>query len=92
LGSGFPEKLVLNYRRFDAQIVKPASNTEVVVSVTPESDAAAKVKKSSEGALLALNHEIPTSPLAPVFWNQRPGGESRQVFEIKRVTGKVFIC
>jgi hypothetical protein len=38
------------------------SNTEVVVNVTPEIDAAAKVKKSSEGALLTLNHEIPTSP------------------------------
>ena len=92
MGSGFPEKLVLDYRRFDAQIGKPASNTEVVVNVTPEIDAAAKAKKSSEGALLTINHEIPTSPLAPVFWNQRLGGESRQVFEIKRVTRKVFIC
>jgi hypothetical protein len=62
LGSGFPEKLVLDYRRFDAQIGKPASNTEVVVNVTPEIDAAAKVKKSSEGALPTLNHEIADIP------------------------------
>jgi hypothetical protein len=31
------------------------------------------------------------SPYSPVYWNQRLGGESRQVFEFKRVTRKVFI-
>ena len=92
MGSGFPEKLVLDYRRFDAQIGKPASNTEVVVNVTPEIDAAAKVKKSSEGALPTLNHGIPTSPSPRSFGIKDLEGESRQVFEIKRVTGKVFIC
>ena len=31
-------------------------------------------------------------PPPSVFWNQRLGSERRQVFELKWVTGKVFIC